>query len=72
MEKNKNNIRSFWLSSNKMTVGVDTDKKGIIIKGAPITRKFKGQHIKDLVKWMKKQRGFKAKEIKLGVSPHST
>jgi len=55
-----------------MTVGVDTDKKGIIIKGAPITRKFKGQHIKDLVKWMKKQRGFKAKEIKLGVSPHST
>jgi len=58
-----NLMRSFWLSSRKMTMGVDTDDKGIIINSAPIVRKFKGQHIKNLVKWMKKQGGFKAKEL---------
>lgn len=56
-------FKSFWLSSNKMTISVDTNRKGIIIFCAPIVRKFKGQHIKKLVKWMRKHGGFKAKEI---------
>jgi len=46
-----------------MTVGVDTDRKGIIIDSAPIVRVFRGQHINKLIKWMKKQGGFKAKEM---------
>jgi hypothetical protein len=54
---------TFWLSSKKMTIGVDTDEKGIIIDSAPIVRKFRGQHIKNLVSWMRRQGGFKAKRI---------
>jgi hypothetical protein len=56
-------MRSFWLSSKKMTVGVDTNRKGIIIESAPIVKVFRGQHINKLIKWMKKQGGFKAKEL---------
>ncbi len=57
-------MRTFWLSSKKMTVSVDTDKKGIIINSAPIVNVFRGQHINKLIGWMKKQGWFKAKEIK--------
>jgi hypothetical protein len=56
-------MRSFWLSSKKMTISVDTNRKGIIVDGASIVRVFRGQHINKLIKWMKKQGGFKAKEI---------
>jgi hypothetical protein len=51
-----------------MTVGVDTDRKGIIIDSAPIVKVFRGQHINKLIKWMKKQGGFKAEEISAGVT----
>ncbi len=56
-------MRTFWLSSKKITVGVDTDQKGIITDSAPIVKVFRGQHINKLIKWMRKQGGFKAKEI---------
>lgn len=49
----------YWLSSFKMTVSADVDEKGIITRTAPITRKFEGQHISNLIGWMKKQGGFK-------------
>jgi len=58
-------MRFFWLSSRQMTVGVDTDRKGIITDSAPIVKVFRGQHINKLIKWMKTQGEFKAEEITL-------
>jgi len=45
----------WWLSSPRMTVTVKTDKWTEIVDAAPIVRKFVGQHLNDLVRWMKKQ-----------------
>ena len=42
----------YWLSSPKMTVGVTTDERGIIIAAAPILRTFVGQPIEHLRRWM--------------------
>lgn len=48
----------WWVSSNKMTFGVVTvDNK--IINSAPIGRKFIGQHLVRLLKWMNKQGGLR-------------
>lgn len=41
-----------------MTVGVETDASGVIIAAAPIVRKFIGQHIDNLRRWMRKQTGY--------------
>ena len=54
----------FWLSSEKMTVLVDTNAEGKITKAAPVVNTFVGQHINNLVKWMKKQGGFKYKQLR--------
>ena len=45
-----------------MTFGVSTKsraKKEIIVDAAPIVRKFVGQPLTNLIKWMKKQGGLK-------------
>jgi len=52
-------LKAYWLSSNKMTVIVEVNHRGIIVKAAPIVRKFLGQPISNLIKWMKRQGGFK-------------
>lgn len=49
---------SYWLSSESMTVGVEVNEKGTITSTPPIVRKFIGQPLKNLVKWMMKQKGF--------------
>jgi hypothetical protein len=54
----------FWLSSNKVTVMVDTDADGKITKAAPAVNIFVGQHLNNLVKWLRKQGGFKYKRLK--------
>lgn len=54
----------FWLSSEKFTVMVDTDSSGRITKAAPVVNIFIGQPINNLVKWMKKQGGFKYRQLK--------
>ena len=51
--------KHYWLSNDKMTVAVYTDMNNIIIDAAPIVLKFKGQHIDNLINWMKKQKEFK-------------
>ena len=48
-------MNRWWLSSKRSTFCVET-KRGIIIKAAPIARKFIGQHINKLVKWFKVDR----------------
>jgi hypothetical protein len=58
---------NYWLSSNKMTVTVETELRTyspgheleIIIESPPITRRFVGQPIRNLIDWMHKQGGFK-------------
>ena len=54
----------YWLSTNKMTVMVETDDKEIIKDSPPIVRKFIGQPINNLINWLKKQDGFQMKVCK--------
>ena len=44
-------MKCYWVSSNKMTVCVDVDG-GVIVKAAPIVRKFIGQPLANLVRWL--------------------
>lgn len=56
--------RWFWLSSAKMTVGVETNDGLRIITAPPIVRKFIGQPVKRLADWMRRQPGpFIGKEL---------
>lgn len=52
----------WWVSSKKMTFSVIT-VDNIIIDSAPIGRKFVGQHLIKLLKWMEKQGGLKVEKI---------
>lgn len=56
--------REWWFSSLKMTIWVQSDSIDLIADCAPITRKFIGQHIKDLAEWMRKQGDFRYSELK--------
>lgn len=50
---------NWWVSCNKFTCYVGTDKSLKIIKAAPIVRKFTGQPLGNLIKWCQKLGGFK-------------
>jgi len=54
---------TYYVSSKRMTIMVDVDSNGKIIKAAPIARKFIGQPFKNLERWMVKQGGFHKKVI---------
>jgi len=54
-------MKQYWLSSEAMTVGVGTEN-GVIVEFPPILYKFKGQTIESLIRWMKKQSGFRMEE----------
>jgi len=45
----------YWVSAPKMTVTVTVDENNIIKGTAPITQKFVGQKLDNLLDWMKKQ-----------------
>ena len=45
-------MASWYLTSPKMSVRIDTDDNGTITDVAPVTRKFVGQHIDNLKRWM--------------------
>ena len=45
-------MASWYLTSAKMSVRVDTDDNGTIADAAPVVRKFVGQHIDNLKRWM--------------------
>lgn len=51
--------RVLWASSNRMTVRVTVNQQNKIVDAAPVVRKFIGQHIGNLYKWMKRQGGLK-------------
>lgn len=46
---------AWWLSTNRMTVGVTTNSEDIIVETAPIVYKFKGQPLTSLLRWLSKQ-----------------
>lgn len=52
----------YWLSCSKMTVRVDV-RDGVIIDAAPVVRKFVGQPLENLTRWMWKLGGFKRELI---------
>lgn len=51
--------KSYWLSSNKMTIGVDVNLIDIIVFAPPIAKVFIGQPLDNLRRWMRKQGGYK-------------
>jgi len=57
----------WWVSSRRMTVQVESNRTtGVIVKTAPVVRKFAGQPIHNLFKWMRQQGGFQ--KVRLPVS----
>lgn len=58
----KEKVTRWWFSSKKMTVVVH-ERSDTIIFTSNITRKFIGQHIDNLERWMKKQGGFRKSKI---------
>ena len=62
-------MKSYWLSSEKMTLRVSVTQDGphaVIAEAAPIVRKFESQRLANLVAWMKKQGGFRMEELRGG------
>lgn len=55
---------SYWLSCKKFTVQVEVDDNGIITEGAPIVKKFVGQPIVNLTRWMNDLGGFRFNKLK--------
>lgn len=59
--------RVFWLSTKKMTLQVVArereDGRLVLVEAAPICKKFIGQPMANLVRWMQCQGGFMMKEI---------
>lgn len=46
----------YWLSTSRMTVAVTVDESsGLITVAAPIVRKFVGQPLTNLIRWMRSQ-----------------
>lgn len=43
---------SYWLSNKYMTVGVKIES-GMIVEIPPVVRKFRGQPLTNLVRWMR-------------------
>jgi hypothetical protein len=45
----------YWLSNSRMTVRVTVDALSKIVSAAPIVRRFVGQPLSNLTRWMNKQ-----------------
>jgi len=56
-------VREWWLSSNRMTFFVAVDDRQVIVEAAPIARKFVGQPLEHLERWMARQGGFRKERI---------
>ena len=55
---------SYWLSTHRMTVSVDTDDRKVITDAPPIVHKFIGQSLSNLIAWMAGQGGFQMSPLK--------
>lgn len=52
-----------WLSSRRITIGVETNPQLQIVSAPPIARKFIGQALGNLISWMRKQGGFQYEHL---------
>lgn len=60
----------WWLSTERMTGQVEIDAAGRIVGGAPIFRRFRGQPMIKLIKWLEKQGGLQKQ--RLDKDPHKS
>jgi hypothetical protein len=51
--------RKHWISCNKFTVEVETDARDVVIRAAPIVRRFQGQPLANLLSWASDLGGLK-------------
>lgn len=49
-----------------MTVGVITAHSGLILEAPPIVRRFVGQPLGNLIRWMQRQQGFTLHNLGIG------
>jgi hypothetical protein len=59
---------TYWMSTNRMTVGVTTNAEGVIVATPPIVAKFRWQHIDALRAWLVRQGGYKEFELEEAAS----
>lgn len=45
-------LTSWYVSTYRMTVRVDTNEQEVIVGAAPIVKKFIGQPMRNLLRWM--------------------
>lgn len=50
-------MRTYWLSCSKLTCAFDVNDNDIVIKAAPILRKFCGQPKENLLRWVQNRFG---------------
>jgi len=53
----------WWLSSRRMTIGVGVDRYQRIVVAPPIVRRFIGQPLNNIRRWMQKQGGFSVAQL---------
>ncbi len=53
----------YWISTERMTVGVITASSGLIVEAAPIIHRFVHQPLGNLIRWMQRQPGFRLSKI---------
>lgn len=56
-------MKSYWLKCNAFVVEVETDDLGVITKTPPIVRKFLGEPVEALMRWMRKSGGFECRPL---------
>lgn len=56
-------LTTYRLSSKRMTVAVDVDEQSIIREAAPVVRRFLGQPLAHLVRWMQQQGEFEMQQV---------
>lgn len=55
--------RTYWLSCSKLTVCVDVNPRGLVMAGPRIVRKFLGQPLNNLKRWMEKLGSLRSLEL---------
>lgn len=55
--------RKYWMSCDKFTIQIGVDGLNYIQFAPPIVRKFKGQPLDNLIRWMTKLGGFQQEEL---------
>ncbi len=55
--------REYWLTCSMCTVSVTCDDRDVIVKAAPLARKFLGQPLANLQAWLQKYGGYECRPV---------